>query len=60
MTKSIKNSTSHAQNPAEKIQARQDEKSITPKMSDFALMTCAAIVAYHLTYKMIKSKPKRE
>jgi hypothetical protein len=60
MTKSNETSTTYMQNPAEKIQARQDEKSITPKMSDFALMTCQAMVAMHLTCKMIKSKPKRE
>jgi hypothetical protein len=60
MTKSIKKSTSTVQNPKEKIQAKQNDKSITLKFSDFALMTCAVMVAFQLNFRMIQSKPKRE
>ena len=60
MTKSNETSTSAVQNPKEKIQEKQDEKSITLKLSDFALMTCAVIIALELNFKMIQSKPKRE
>ena len=60
MTKSNETSASTVQNPKEKIQAKQDEKSITPKLSDFALMTCAVMVAFQLNFRMIQSKPKRE
>jgi hypothetical protein len=60
MTKSIKKSTIHVQNPVEKMQAKQDQKSITPKLNYIAMMICAATVTYYLNNKMIKSKPKRE
>jgi hypothetical protein len=60
MTKSNENSTSHAQNPEKKMHTKQDQKSITPKLSYIVLMTCAAMVVAHLNIKMIKSKPKRE
>ena len=48
------------QNSVEKMQAKQDEKSITLKLSDFALMTCAVMVAFQLNFRMIQSKPKSE
>lgn len=48
------------QNPVEKMQAKQDQKSITPKLNYIAMMICAATVTYYLNSKMIKSKPKRE
>ena len=48
------------QNPKEKIQAKQDEKSITSKKKKEILMLCVAILGSYITYNMIKSKPKRE
>jgi hypothetical protein len=60
MTKSIKKSTIHVQNPAEKIQKKQVEKSITSKKKKEILMLCVAILGSYITYNMIKSKHKRE
>ena len=48
------------QNPAEKIQKKQVEKSITSKKKKEILMLCVAILGSYITYNMIKSKPKRE
>ena len=48
------------QNPKEKIQEKQDEKSITSKKKKEILMLSVAILGSYIIYNMIKSKPKRE
>jgi hypothetical protein len=60
MIKSIKKSAIHVQNPAEKIQVKQDEKPITSIKKSEILVLCVAVLGSYLVYKMIQSKPKRE